>query len=131
METLLSEEEVRRVAKKAHDETIQEDEEWPDCFTVSQRLKELLVSECGISAEEGSDMSIYQYITADEFYHYTLYLPATFLGEEAVVDAAFAQFANETETPYGVAPAEEIRDVVVVKPAGRYAFFSDKTKRVS
>ena len=92
---------------------------WPDCFDVAEAIRQRLATEHDIDTEA---METQEYQLAGGYRHYALVLNPSVLGESAVVDASFDQFATEADTPIDIAPRDEIADIVIATPRNRYLF---------
>jgi hypothetical protein len=93
--------------------------DWPDCFDVSHALKEELMTTYGVDPQY---VSVEELHLPPEYRHYVVVCDAEVTGERLLVDASFAQFAIEADTPFELAPAATISSVVVCpKPAYVFA----------
>jgi hypothetical protein len=118
--TQLTKNQVEDIATKVSKDLTEESEfNWPDCWKAVNEIKNQLVKQHNINEEY---VEIKQYLLPNEFGHYCLYISSVVTGESILVDAAFAQFATETGTPFNIASAEEIDDVAVISPATDYIF---------
>jgi hypothetical protein len=123
---MTSQEEIKRVATAAHDNVINEVSNaiWPECFEVSERIRDLLYKDLEI---EHKNTKIIELQINDEYGHYVVKIDSTVLGETMIVDGSFKQFANETDTPYGICPIDRIEPVVIV-PKKEYVFIEWETQ---
>lgn len=116
----LDKSQVEEIANEVSDELAEEsDFDWPDCWKAAQEIKNRLVTQHDVDEEH---LEVKRYWLPDEFGHYALYISYKVTGESMLVDAAFAQFATQTGTPFDVGSSEEIDDVAVVSPAREYIF---------
>jgi hypothetical protein len=118
--TQLTKNQVEDIATKASEDLTEESEfNWPDCWKAVNEIKNQLVKQHNVNEEH---VEIKQYLLPNEFGHYCLYISSVVTGQSILVDAAFAQFATETENPFNIGSAEEIDDVAVISPATDYIF---------
>jgi hypothetical protein len=82
--------------------------QYPDCFEISEELKNELISDHDYDEE---DVSINEYIINDDYRHYVVNVRT----EEGsfVVDCSFGQFSNKTNTNINL--GNNVDDVVVVR----------------
>lgn len=113
---------LREIGIEVNARVVADGEEWPDCFCVSKNIERELVDEFGVGREY---VDVVEVCPVEEFRHYVVEVSGEVMEgwESAVVDASFAQFADETGTPVGVGCRDVVDDVVVVSPAAGYLFY--------
>lgn len=107
------------IAREVNRTMTNADSEWPDCHDAAARVQQRLLNQHDV---DPSFVEIREYMLPDEYGHYALYVAPEVVGDGMIVDPSFAQFANETAAPVGIAPASGISDVACVQPASRYVF---------
>lgn len=92
---------------------------WPDCYDISEDIKDALITEHDINMEY---LSLRECFPTAGYRHYVLEVSSMVTGESIVIDASFEQFDETTDTP--VNAGRNVDPVVVVSPAASYLYFN-------
>lgn len=100
---------------------------WPNCYDISEAIKDELISTYGLSADT---VWINKYLIDGEYTHYAVAVGDVMgTSDTIIVDASYDQFACETDTPICVADEDNINSVVI-KSNQNYIFRHYRTDRL-
>lgn len=91
---------------------------WPDCYEVSQNIQSIIETEYDSLRAE-----IKEFRFDSGFRHYALTIRDENTGESMIIDASYAQFAEETDVPIDMNKSDSISDVVIASPKQQYVFW--------
>ncbi len=127
----IPDEQLRSIAEQERERVmrITDRKQWPHCHRVSLSICEKVHQKCFNENIEDISTKIFSYKINGEYQHFAAVITDRKTGEKRLIDASYTQFAHETDTPIGVAPLDNIDDIVIVDPK-EYIFMQENTTKI-